>query len=110
MKKYILALFVTILLPFTPPVAHAQIEALLPSATQNTAEQSSVKQEDIKKLINTLQSDTDRKDLINNLQILLDEQAKKETTPEDEILPTLTEQLGIRNQISGAVKEYENIF
>lgn len=110
MKKYILALIALLLLPFTPPTAHAQIEALLPSITKAAApvEDSTVKEEDVKKLITTLKSDTDRKDLINNLQLLLDQQAKKNQPAEEEILPTLTEQLGIRDQISGAVKEYEH--
>lgn len=107
MKKYILALFVALLLPLIPPVAHAQIEALLPSVTKSAPEDSSVKQEDIQKLINTLQSETDRKDLVNNLQLLLEQQGKKDSAAADEMPPSLTEQLGIRGQIDTAVKKYE---
>lgn len=107
MKKFILALCASLLLPLTPPAAHAQIEALLPVAT-DTQKESSVKQEDIQKLIDTLESDTDRKALVNNLQILLDEQAKKAApSAEEDILPTLTEQLGVRGQIAETVKKYE---
>lgn len=103
MKKYILALFVTLLLPFAPLTANAQMGPFLPSIQK----EEGVKQEDIQKLIDTLQSDTDRKDLVNNLKLLLDEQAKNEAAPTDEILPSLTEQLGVRGQISTAVKKYE---
>lgn len=103
MKKYILALFVTLLLPFAPLTANAQMGPFLPSIQK----EEGVKQEDIQKLIDTLQSDTDRKDLVNNLKLLLDEQAKNEAAPADEILPSLTEQLGVRGQISTAVKKYE---
>ena len=103
MKKYILALFITLLLPFAPLTANAQMGPFLPSIQK----EEGVKQEDIQKLIDTLQSDTDRKDLVNNLKLLLDEQAKKETASEAEALPSLTEQLGVRGQISSAVKKYE---
>lgn len=105
MKKFILTLFVTLLLPLT---AHAQIEALLSSAS-GAKEESSVKQEDVKKLIETLESDTARKDLVTNLKLLLDTQAKNEPAiaAEEEMLPSLTEQLGVRGQITTAVAEYE---
>ena len=66
MKKYILALFVTLLLPFAPLTANAQMGPFLPSIQK----EEGVKQEDIQKLIDTLQSDTDRKHLLNNLKLL----------------------------------------
>lgn len=103
MKKYILALFVTLLLPFAPLTANAQMGPFLPSIQK----EEGVKQEDIQKLIDTLQSDTDRKDLVTNLKLLLDEQAKSDASSTDEALPSLTEQLGVRGQISTAVKKYE---
>lgn len=103
MKKYILALFVTLLLPFAPLTANAQMGPFLPSAQK----EEGVKQEDIQKLIDTLQSDTDRKDLVNNLKLLLDEQAKNDAASTEDALPSLTEQLGVRGQISTAVKKYE---
>lgn len=103
MKKYILALFITLVLPLTPSAAQAQMGPFLPSASKDEG----VKQEDIKKLIDTLESDTDRKALVTNLQLLLNEQAKKDAPLEEEALPSLTEQLGLRGQISTAVKKYE---
>lgn len=108
MKKYILALFVMFLLPLTAPVAHAQLEALLPASEKDAPADSTVKKEDVKKLIDTLENESARKDLVTNLQLLLDTQAKEDKPAEEDILPTLTEQLGIRDQISGAVKEYEH--
>jgi len=101
MKKIIPFLTLLLSLCLISP-AFAQMGPFLPSA-----EKSTVNQEDIKKLIDTLESDTDRKDLISNLQILLNEQAKKDTTKNEDMLPSLTEQLGVRGQISHIVKQYE---
>lgn len=104
MKKILLVLLMTLILPFIPPAAHAQMGPFLPSVSGGD---NTVKQEDIKKLIDTLNSDTDRKELVTNLQLLLNQQAKKDSAADDEMLPALTEQLGLRGQISQAVKKYE---
>ena len=61
--------------------------------------------EHVKKLIETLESETGRKELISNLQILLDSQTKTEV---ENIAPiALTEQLGIRDTLSSWVDKYE---
>ncbi len=62
-----------------------------------------VQAEHIKNLIETLESETARKDLISSLQILLEQQsgASKDAPA------TFTEQFGIRGQISDWVNKYE---
>lgn len=64
-----------------------------------------VNKDDVSKLIDTLKSDTDREKLITDLQLLLEQQKKDKT---DEIIPTLTEELGFRGEVSNLVKKYEN--
>lgn len=104
MKKYILLpLFSLFLLVSTLP-SYAQMGPFLPSVT---APKETVPKEDIEKLIKTLKNETDRKDLITNLELLLTQQAEKETVSNAENLPSLTEQLGLRGKISTAVKKYE---
>jgi len=100
MKKISALLFILLSLFIVTP-ALAQMGPFLPAA------KPAVNEEDIKKLISTLESDTDRKDLISNLKILLDQQAEKENDANPEMLPALTEQLGVRGKISHLVKDYE---
>ena len=74
--------------------------------------QTGAAQEDIKHLIGTLQDDAARKDLIANLQLLLDAQEKLGEKSEQEApvdsLPVLTEQLGIKGTISSLTHEYQS--
>lgn len=100
MKKIAVLLFLFLSLYVATP-AFAQMGPFMP------AQKSSVKEEDIKKLIDTLESDTDRKELVSNLKVLLDQQAKKAEAENPEMLPALTEQLGVRGKISRMVKDYE---
>lgn len=73
MKKFAVYLYIILSICLISP-AFAQMGPFLPKSDAPT-----VKQEDIKKLIETLKSDTDRGTLLSNLEILLDEQAKKKT-------------------------------
>jgi len=84
------------------PPAFAKTEQSLP------AEGAVVKQEDIKKLIATLESESDRKNLISNLQILLNQQTKNDDSHKIDILPSLTKQFEVKGKIVNLVKGYEN--
>jgi small-conductance mechanosensitive channel len=99
MKKIFLILLVLCVLCVTP-FAHAQ-DNTQPANTQT------VQQENIKQLIETLESDTARQELISSLQLLLDQQQKNQQDQAGELLPTLTEQIGVRGKISQLVKQYE---
>lgn len=74
-----------------------------------TSSAQSVQQDDIKHLIETLESDTARKDLVGSLKLLLDAQKKNDpsSTSGDGMEP-LTEQIGMRAILSKFVKEYEH--
>lgn len=74
-----------------------------------TQDPDSIKKENIKHLIETLESDTARKELITNLQLLIDQQQKTEAKKPDTIIPeipTLTEEIGLQGKIRKTVKEY----
>lgn len=74
-----------------------------------TQDPDSIKKENIKHLIETLESDTARKELITNLQLLIDQQQKIEAKKPDTIIPeipTLTEEIGLQGKIRKTVKEY----
>lgn len=101
MKKLILCIGFLAYMSFLTPV-FAQMGPFLPAA-----EKSSINQDDIQKLIKTLENPVDVDNLVSNLKILLDEQAKKETRITTELSSPLTEQLGVRGQISNLVEGYE---
>ena len=65
----------------------------------------SVNKEEVKQLIETLESETARTEFLSNLKLMLDEQ-KKEEDPALGSLP-LTEQIGVRGFISDQVDHYE---
>lgn len=67
-----------------------------------------VNQDDLKKLITTLESETGRADLITNLKTLLESQkTDQEEAPEEAIAP-LTKTLGVESLTSTIIKRYEN--
>lgn len=102
MKKLTLCFaFLGYLFLLTP--AFAQMGPFLPKA-----EKSGVHQEDVQKLIQTLENPADRDALVSSLKILLDEQTKQETEKTDGLSSPLTEKLGVRGQISDLVEGYEN--
>lgn len=101
MKKFTSYVFAILLLCVTAP-AFAQMGPFLPQENKPT-----VNHDDIQKLIGTLENEADRKALISNLHLLLNEQAKQQATENHDMLPSLTEQLGVKGQISDFVKGYE---
>lgn len=100
MRKFTSCAFVFLLFSMSVP-AFAQMGPFLPQTAKPT-----VNQDDIQKLIGTLENEADRKALISNLQLLLNDQAKQAAENHD-MLPSLTEQLGVKGQISDFVKGYE---
>jgi small-conductance mechanosensitive channel len=70
----------------------------------NSAPPSNVHPEDVKKLVETLESDTARGDLISNLKLLLEQQKKDEAANEPK---PLTEQLGVRSFSQQMLDRYE---
>lgn len=89
--------------PEKPATIHAIDADEPPPAGAATGD---IPKEDVKQLIETLESDTARTELLSNLKILLDEQKKDEGLAAD-ALP-LTEQIGVRSFISDSVDRYEN--
>lgn len=97
MKHSIILLFlICIFSPLGPAYAQEKI-------TQETA--PSEPAEHIKKLIETLENESARKDLIANLNTLLEAQPNKDTNDFPPV--ALTEQLGIRDTVSNWVNKYE---
>jgi moderate conductance mechanosensitive channel len=98
---YRYALIFTLLFLVSP--AFAQMGPFLPKA-----EGSTIKDEDIQKLIQTLENSKDRDALISNLKILLEEQSKQEQATHQDMMPRITEQLGVRGHITDWVTKYES--
>lgn len=67
---------------------------------------AAVSQEDIKKLVETLESDTARADLVSNLKVLLNQQAEAEK--KEEVIPALTESLGFRKWADQVMESYNS--
>ncbi len=102
MKTYVRLALCGLLVLIHPMATQAQDLIPVTNATQN------IEQDDIKHLIETLESDTARKDFIGNLKLLLDTQKKNNpSTPSLNTIEPLTEQIGIRAILSNFIKEYE---
>ncbi len=116
MKQFLLAL--TALALFTAPALAqpAAKDAPLPpekpvaeTAAEPAGDQvlpPDASREDVKQLIETLESETARTELLSNLKLLLDEQ-KKEEAAQDEILVPLTEQIGVRGFFTSMTDGYD---
>lgn len=74
-------------------------------ATSDVPAEPTVNQEDIKKLVETLESETARTEFIGNLKTLLDQQEKAEA--EAAAALPITEQIGVRGFLSDSVTVYE---
>lgn len=61
----------------------------------------------VNQLIQTLENDEARQKLIADLKMLLDVQQQEKTTQPIDMIPALTEQLGVRGKVASVVKEYE---
>lgn len=106
LKTFLLLLFI-----LSAP-AFAQSDGTASSADPLVSEAKdpdALKKEDIKNLVKTLESDTARKELITNLQLLIEQQQKTEAKKPDTIMPeipVLTEEIGLQGKIRKTVKEY----
>lgn len=114
MSKIILIL--SCLMVFTASqsyAANAPVKKEAPAKTESAAVEEAaatppVVNEDLKHLIETLESETARTEFLGNLKTLLEQQekGKEETAAEGEVLP-LTEQIGVRGFINDSVTTYE---
>lgn len=78
-------------------------------ATASSTEDSTevlVDTDRLRTLVETLESDTARAELLSNLKLLLEEQEK--ATSEEEELKALSEQVGLRPTLDRAIKAYED--
>lgn len=111
MKKiaslFALAIISLSALPAAASTAHKPAAPLPPEkpAAEQEAAQPDVNQENLKQLVETLESDTARAEFLTNLKTLLD-QLKAEEKKEDAIAP-LTEQIGVRSFITQSADDYE---
>jgi small-conductance mechanosensitive channel len=117
MKKYILLLSVLVFgfsasvwatPEETPPPEGVSVTITDDTKGDAAAEPAStiVDQADLKKLVETLESETARTEFLTNLKTLLAQQEESKKAAEDAALP-LTEQIGVRSFISGKVSGYE---
>ncbi len=114
MKKYILILSALVLSltsaawaatpapkpPEKPAAASAAVEEQAVPAVPG------VNQEDLKKLVETLESETARTEFIGNLKTLMQQQEAEKAKVVEEGQP-LSEQIGVRNFFSDGVAEYQ---
>lgn len=109
MKKHLSSLLSLLLLLaiLTIPWSQGKVAYAASLSIPVQPSSSAASQEDIKKLIETLESDTARKDLITSLKVLLSNQKEVQAEPAiPEVIPALTEQLGFRGKISAMMKDY----
>jgi len=81
--------------------AKADVKAIV-----NPEAPKAVDEEALKRLISTLESDTARAELLSNLKLLLEQQAKDETATEEQLAP-LTQALGVESFTTSLVREYQ---
>lgn len=104
MIKHPLLIATAILLFSSVSVLAAPLPPEKPAAAP-VESQPDVNQENLKQLVETLESDTARAEFLTNLKTLLDQQ--KAQAPEEEAPAPLTEQIGVRNFISQSADTYE---
>ena len=117
MKKYILILSILIVSltapawarspaakePEKPAVAQEQVDA---KTSEDVAAVPAINQDDLKKLVETLESETARTEFIGNLKTLMQQQEAEKAKTAEEALP-LSEQIGVRNFFSDGVTGYQ---
>ncbi len=107
--RYVLVLCLLVMPAMIPVQAHAQsvAEAKADVKAMVTPENTkAVDEEALKRLISTLESDTARAELLSNLKLLLEQQAKDQTTAEEQLAP-LTQALGVESFTTSLVREYQ---
>lgn len=103
MLKYLKIIAVLAFFAVTP--AHAADPAPATDAKSSVT----VNSDDLKKLITTLESDTGRKDFIDNLKTLEQSQAKAaEDKPVEETIAPITKTLGVDTFTNRAIEKYQN--
>lgn len=91
--------------PQKPQATVTEEAAEAPAAETDPA--VAVDQENLKQLVETLESDTARAEFLTNLKTLMDQQKSQEKEKEEALAP-LTEQIGVRSFISDSVARYED--
>lgn len=109
MKKYILIL--SVLLVSCAGAAWAKSPVAKPAEKPVAVQEQSeavpeINQEDLKKLVETLESETARTEFIGNLKTLMQQQETEKAKVDEAGLP-LSEQIGVRNFFSDGVAEYQ---
>lgn len=107
MKKFTLILSL-LFLSFSAP-AWALVPALTGKAGGSAAKEEAVpavNQEDLKRLVETLESETARTEFIGNLKTLMQQQ-EGEKVKEAEAEEPLTQQIGVRSLVADGVVEYQ---
>jgi small conductance mechanosensitive channel len=109
MKKYILIL--SVLLVSCAGTAWAKSPVAKPAEKPVAVQEQSeavpeINQEDLKKLVETLESETARTEFIGNLKTLMQQQETEKAKVDEAGLP-LSEQIGVRNFFSDGVAEYQ---
>lgn len=107
MKTILKTIFLLLFVLSVPALAQSSVSS--DPAAALTGQADTITKDNIKSLIETLESDTARKELITNLQLLIAEQQKTEAKKTETLLPeipVLTEEIGLRGQIRKTVKEY----
>ena len=93
----------TVYLIFLFPIA-VQAQTLPGTSSKN----EKIQEEDIRHLVETLESETARNDLIRDLKVLLEQQNKKEAENLESSIAPLTEQMGLRSSLGKFIDSYEN--
>lgn len=113
---FLLSLFALVLISGVAFAAPAAKPAPLPpekpveAVTSETAPADAmpqIDQENLKQLIETLESDTARAEFLTNLKTLMDQQKAEEAKEQEELEP-LTEAIGVRGLISDSVTGYQS--
>jgi small conductance mechanosensitive channel len=99
----ILCLF--LVLAFAAPAFAQSIPGMSAPAKNESV---TVDPDSLKKLITTLESDTARKDFIDNLKALQDTQAKKQGEPVEEAIAPITKTLGVDTFTDNVIEDYQN--
>lgn len=107
--KQILIIFVLLFMVIQPvgaTAASAPDQTAAPE-TDPSSQTPPVDQAAVKRLIETLESETARTELLGNLKLLLNEQAKQDEQAQALALP-LTEQIGVRGFLAQLGHDYQN--
>lgn len=113
MRRAFLHVFLTLALltPFTvlaQDAAPADTAVVAEPSSETVQSTPSASDAEIKQLIETIESETARTELLSNLKILLEEQGKSTAQEAEETLAPLTQTLGVENFAGRAIQRYED--